>query len=243
MNIFKVLALVLLIAVILGSLFKGALWIEKHMNENISSLKSDIPKAYLSLLNLDLDYVGHSKTIFADSIPAISSFEYDNRISIVASVLSNRSKAPMSNVVNCYNDLTNLGIDGGVVYSGIENDLVKFSYTPNGISTIFETLDVHCAKSNLCEELVTNDSISAYFIENSYGFKIKFNQRQYYDITVEVQPRGLFEKTDKNNAAVSNMLLLIRRHFGSLYIFLIHKKDDASEEIDKNILRTFNIKN
>ncbi len=239
MKTFKILFLALLVLLFIGILFKGSLWIEKYLDESVSGLKSDIPEDYIALLGLDSNYIGHSKTIFTDDNPIITSFEYKDNLGITAIKLSSFTRNPLYKVVSCHNDLTALGIDGGVIYSSLENDLIKMSYTSSYPSIQVEYMNIHFARSNFSEELIVNDSTCAYFIKNSHGFKMQFNENHYHDISVEVLPQNIFEKSNKKGDTSTNMLLLLRKQNGFLYMFLVHKKEIEMKEIDESIIDTF----
>ncbi|GGH31383.1 hypothetical protein FAZ19_22400 [Sphingobacterium alkalisoli] len=233
MKIFKILALILSVIMVFIVLFKGAGWIEEYLDEKVSYLKSEIPKEYLTVLDLDSSYIGHSETIFINEESIISSFEYQSKVNITAIKLNLSPSKPLYKAVDRYNDLTDLGIDGGVVYSGIDNQLIKFYYRPSYSSLKIESIGIHLPKSSLSKALIENDSTYAYFIENSYGFKIKFNRNQHSDISAEVKPSSIFEKPAGDKLS-TNMLIVLKKQHDFMYLFLIHKMNSNIEEMTEN---------
>ncbi|TJZ53604.1 hypothetical protein FAZ15_16350 [Sphingobacterium olei] len=233
MKLVKILVLILSVILVFGLLIRGGLWIEKYLDEKVSYLKSEIPKEYITVLDLDSSYIGDSETIFINNESIISSFEYQSKVNITAIKLNMSPSKPLYKAVDRYNDLTNIGIDGGIVYSGIDNQLIKFKYRPNYSSLKVESIGIHLPKSSLSEDLIINDSICAYFIENSYGFKIKLNGNQYSDISAEVKPSTIFEKPAGDKLS-TNMLIVLKRQHDVMYLFLIHKMNSNIEEIPEN---------
>lgn len=238
MKNFKILVLILSVILIFGLLFKGGLWIEKYLDEKVSYLKSEIPKEYITVLDLDSSYIGDSETIFINNEAIISSFEYQSKVNITAIKLNMPSSKPLYTAVDHYNDLTHVGIDGGIVYSGIDNQLIKFYYTPNYSSLKVESIEIHLPKSSLSKDLIINDSICAYFIEDNYGFKMKFNRNQHSEISAEVKPSSIFEKSTGGKLS-TNMLIFLKKQHDFFYLFLVHKIDRNMEEIPENEFASF----
>ncbi|TJZ53588.1 hypothetical protein FAZ15_16255 [Sphingobacterium olei] len=233
MKLVKILVLILSVIVVFVVLFKGAGWIEKYLDEKVSYLKSEIPKEFITVLDLDSSDIRYSETIFINNESIISSFEYQSKVTITAIKLNMSPSKPLYKAVDRYNDLTDLGIDGGIVYSGIDNQLIKFKYRPNYSSLKVESIGIHLPKSSLSKDLIINDSICAYFIENSYGFKIKLNGNKYSDMSAEVKPFSIFEKPAVDKLS-TNMLIVLKQQHDFMYLFLIHKIDSNMEEIPEN---------
>ncbi|MFD2557197.1 hypothetical protein [Sphingobacterium tabacisoli] len=238
MRYIKVLLVVLLIVVVYVALFKVAKLGQQYLDKKMSSLTSAIPKECLALLSIDSTDISFSKTVFVDQ-SAISSFAYKDSIFITAVRLDASPMLSLTRGVNLHKDLIKTGIDGGVFYAGVENLMTKISYSYDYELVRVNSIDIHLPRSGDIKSLIQNDTLCSYFIPNSYGFKVRLNDRNHSDIVIETSPKSIFEENNEKNNGTMNMLLCLRRYQDHVYLFLFNRLNRSSKEIDESALNRF----
>lgn len=238
MKYVKIILSIILLLLIYFGCCKAIKWGETYINSMTSNLKSDIPVEYLQLLNIDSNDVRFSNTIFVDQ-SAISSLNYQDSIVITALRLDASPNWSLMDGISVCEDLTSLGIDGGVFYAGFENGMTKISYSYDYEFVKVNSIDIHLPRSGDIKSLIRSDTLCSYFIPNSYGLKVKLNDRNHSDIVIETSPKGIFEKSSGGNDNTTNLLFLLRRHQGHIYLFLFNRLSRGSKEIDDSDLFRF----